>query len=279
MATTDAYPGWDLRESGPTHADRTVLLLPGGFCTGAFFEDLMAEPSLVDGRTRLVAATLPGFGRTAPPTDPSMECFASLAGTLASDLDADVVVGHSLGANVALEMAAVGRFAGPVVLLSATFSRGDEEKALRLFDRLGRVPGVGGLAWAALVKALAAAMKGRFPAARSDALGAALSDNDPQFCRRMVRQYFEYLDRYGSLVPRLCGAGVDAWVVRGDRDEIGLTDGERRGLEACPTVRIVTVPDAAHFVMIDQPARTANLIREVLEGSQAGSGRGSAQPG
>ncbi|MGW1749063.1 alpha/beta fold hydrolase [Streptomyces sp. NPDC002092] len=49
-------------------------------------------------------------------------------------------------------------------------------------------------------------------------------------------------------------------MVRGDHDEIGLTDVERRGLEACPQVRTVTVPDAGHLVLVEQPARVADVI-------------------
>lgn len=49
-----------------------------------------------------------------------------------------------------------------------------------------------------------------------------MKNNDPRFCRWIVRRYFEYLDRHGSLVSRLCEAGVRAWVVFGDHDEVGL---------------------------------------------------------
>ena len=46
-----------------------------------------------------------------------------------------------------------------------------------------------------------------------------------------MRAYYEYLDRHGSLVSRLCESGAKAWVAFGDDDEIGLTDEERHGLE------------------------------------------------
>jgi hypothetical protein len=38
------------------------------------------------------------------------------------------VVGHSPGANVAIEMLAAGHFSGPLVLLAPSFSREDESK-------------------------------------------------------------------------------------------------------------------------------------------------------
>ena len=37
---------WDLIESGPAGADRSVLCLAGALCTGEFFAELMAEPAL-----------------------------------------------------------------------------------------------------------------------------------------------------------------------------------------------------------------------------------------
>ena len=55
-----------------------------------------------------------------------MESYSKLAGKLASDLGCDAVVGHSLGANIAIEMASAGEFSGPLVLLSPSFSRTDE---------------------------------------------------------------------------------------------------------------------------------------------------------
>jgi pimeloyl-ACP methyl ester carboxylesterase len=96
VSTNKNHSGWDLRETGPTDADHTVLLLPGSLCTAAFFEGLMAELRLIEAPIRLVAARLPGFGGTPPPEDITMENYGGLAGKLASGVGCDVVVGHSL---------------------------------------------------------------------------------------------------------------------------------------------------------------------------------------
>jgi pimeloyl-ACP methyl ester carboxylesterase len=254
---------WDIRESGPSDAESAVLLLPGGMCTAVFFEPIM--DTLGGAPVRVIAATLPGFGGTPHRADFSVESYASLVGQLAGELGADVVGGHSLGGNVALEMAASGEFDGPVLLLSPTFSREDEAKELGVLDRLGAVPGVGQLAWWAMLKAMPKAMGKRFPAERRAALVAGMANNDPRFCRKGVRTYYEYLDAHGSLVPRLCLSGVKSYVVFGDNDEIGLTDEERRGLEACVDVTLVTVADATHGLIVEQPARIAELILELVE--------------
>src|SRR4051794_20496090 len=259
---TAVAPGnWDVRESGPLDAEHTLLLLPGVMCTTIAMEQIM--DALAPAAMRVVAATLPGFGRTWHPDDLSMENYAALAAKLAADLGADVVAGHSLGANVAIEMVATGRFHGPVALLSPSFSREDEAKELGAMNRIGRVPGIGLLEWTAMLKLLPRSLKSKLPAENADAFTADLANNDPRFCRAIVRSYFEYLDQHGSLVPRLCESGVKAVVAFGDDDEIGLTDEERRGLEASPDVSLVTITEATHFMIVEQPAQIAKLICEL----------------
>jgi pimeloyl-ACP methyl ester carboxylesterase len=179
--------GWVLHESGPESADHTVLLLPGALATAAFYDDLLAEPSMSKTPIRFVATTVPGFGRTAPPKDMSMESYSKLAGKLASDLGCDAVVGHSLGANIAIEMASAGDFTGPLVLLSPSFSRRDESRFPRALDRLSRV--LGHLPYSLMWKIIGPAMKSSLPPTRRDALIAELKKNDPHFLRRQTHLY------------------------------------------------------------------------------------------
>ena len=262
MTEERQHDGWVVRESGPPDADHAVLLLPGALCTAPFYDDLIARPEL--GEIRFVATTLPGFGGTSPLDDLRMETYARRAGSLADDLGCNAVVGHSLGANVALEMLAAGEFSGPAGLLAPSFSREDEFRELTILDRVARVPGLGHLAWMATIKTIGSGVKGDFPGARHDALVAEMKKNDPGLCRRIIRHYFEYLDRHGSLVPRLCGAGVKTWVAFGDRDDVGLTDVERHGLEECPHVTLVRIPAAGHFTANEDPGRVARLLLDGL---------------
>lgn len=253
---------WDLREHGPADPSQTVLLLPGGMCTAAFFDDLAKEPDLAS--VRLVAATLPGFGGTVPSAELTMEGWARAAGELATEVGCDVVVGHSVGANVALEMAALGLYSGPLVLLAPSFSRADEFKELAMLNRIGRVPGVGQLAWWAMIKNVGRVMKDAFPPGRRDFFVGEMQKNDPALCRRLVKNYFAYLDRHGSLVSRLCDTGLATWVVFGDHEEVGLADDERRGLETCPGVTLITIPEATHMMFVDQPEQSAQVILAAL---------------
>ena len=260
------YDAWDVHTSGPESAEHTVLLIPGGMCTAAFYDGLAEEPALANASIRLVAVTVPGFGDAEPLEEPTFENAVKLLSALASDLGCDAVVGHSVGANLALEMVAAGSFSGPVALLEPSLSREDEYKELAILDRLGRVPGLGQIVWVAAVKTIGSAMKGEFPPERHDSLVAEMKQSNPRFCRRMVRSYFEYLDHHDSLVQRLCESRARASVVFCDRSKVGLTDEERTGLEACPTIKLIDVADSGHMVMTDQPGRTAEIIRELVSG-------------
>src|SRR3954463_4226756 len=98
-------------------------------CSAGSFAELMAQPALAE--MRLVAATLPGHAGAPPPDDYSIENYARLTSELATDVGADVVVGFSMGASVALEMIASGAFTGPAVLLGISLSAEDEAAFFR----------------------------------------------------------------------------------------------------------------------------------------------------
>ena len=146
---------WELREAGPADAQHTVLLLPGGMCSAGSYAELMAEPALAE--MRLVAVTLPGHAGASPPDDYSIENYARLTSELATNVGADVVVGFSLGASVALEMVVAHALAGPAVLLGISLSTKDEPAFFRALVRLGSV--LGGLPAAVLAKGAASMVK------------------------------------------------------------------------------------------------------------------------
>lgn len=255
-----------LRSGGPADAERTVLCLPGGMCTAAFFDDLLASPAIAEGTTGVVATTLPGFGGVPFPVgfDPGVESHAEFAGGLARELGCDAVLGHSYGANVALEIAAGGDFGGALILLAPSFSREDESKALGTINRIGYIPGVRTVAQAILSRSFRRLLDGSVPADRLDALAAEMAANDWSDVRPILRRYFEYLDRNGTVVGRLCRSGAATEVVFGEADDVGLTAAERSALESCPTTRLHFVPDCGHMVANQRPDWVADLIGTVL---------------
>jgi pimeloyl-ACP methyl ester carboxylesterase len=260
---------WDLRRAGPQDAEHTVLLLPGGMCAAGSWAEVMARPELAG--TRLVAATLPGHAGTRPPFDPSVEHIAELAARLATEVDADVVAGFSMGASVAFEMVASGRFAGPAVLTGISLSTADEPFALRALDHLAAV--LGSRPAALMVKG-AAAMAGRLPvpAARREELREDFRRNVPADLRPAFAAYLRHLGREDP-AGRLCRAGVPVWVVHAEHGDGGLTRDERRTLEACEHVHLETIPGRVFFLPVEVPDRIASVVAEAVS---AGSARGSS---
>jgi pimeloyl-ACP methyl ester carboxylesterase len=257
--------GWEVREHGPRDASHSALCLPGALCSEEFFADVLAQPSLAEAGVRLVTTTLPGYGGSTPTADHGIEGYAAGATSLAEKLACDAVVGHSVGANVAIEMAGSGAFLEPLVLLSPSFSRPDEAVFLRVMDRVARL--LGKLPYAAMLKVIGPAMKGEIPEARFETLVGEMQKNDPAFVRSQLRLYFEYLERHGSVAPRLCDSGVRALVVYGeDKGEVGITDEEQSLLEACATTTVEMIPGASHMTLLQQPARIAALIAETISG-------------
>jgi pimeloyl-ACP methyl ester carboxylesterase len=257
--------GWTFREAGS--GPRTVLLLPGALCTAAFYDDVLSEPAIAESGLRLVAATPPGFGGNPVPRgfDMGIDSYAALVEEQAERLGCDALVGHSLFANVLMQVASRGRFDGPLVLLSPCFSLEDEEKDFRQIERLSRVPGLGGLVFRLLPLMMSPSMKGRLPPARHKALVGEMKRVSPRLARAMIQRYFDHLVEPGSLAERLAESGTVAWVVRGDQDEVAITAAEAATLEAAATVTVVSIPGARHFSMTDDPAAVARVIVDAVE--------------
>jgi pimeloyl-ACP methyl ester carboxylesterase len=252
---------WQLLEAGPPDGESTVLLLPGGMCSAGSYAEVMAEPALT--RTRLVAATLPGHAGTPPPDDYSIENYAGLAAELATNVGADVVVGFSMGASVALEMVASRSFAGPVVLLGIALSTKDEPAFFRAIIRSGSV--LGGLPASVLAKGAASMVK-RLPvsAERQGELREDFRKNVPEHMRNALNAYVQWLHRNERPAERLCQAGVPIWIVHAEKGDGGLTDDERCTLESCPHAHLVTIPGHVFFMPNEIPERIAGVVLEAI---------------
>ena len=252
---------WQLRESGPTDAERTVLLLPGGMCSAGSYAEVMAQSTLA--QTHLVAATLPGQAGAPSPDDYSVEDYARHVTELATRVGADAVVGFSMGAVVAVEMVTSGRYRGPVVLLGVSLSPTDEPALFRAMIRstsvLGNLP-------MRVLAAGAASMVKRIPASaeRQTQLRGDFRKNRPRDMRLGLHAYLRWLHRYEGRAERLCDAGVPMWIVHAEKGDGGLSDDERRTLEACPHAHVVTIPGAVFFLPNEIPERIAEIIGEAL---------------
>ncbi|HST38643.1 MAG TPA: alpha/beta hydrolase, partial [Conexibacter sp.] len=137
--------GWSLLENAPQQPRRRVLMLPGLFSSALFFSDVLADEALAAAGVAAMAADPPGFaGNPAPDGfDHSIASYAALVEEFAAAESIDLIVGHSFSANVAIEIAARGRFTGKLLLLSPSLSREDEEDDLRSLDEASHAPVIG----------------------------------------------------------------------------------------------------------------------------------------
>jgi len=252
---------WQLRESGPADAERTVLLLPGGMCSAGSYAEVMAQSALA--HTHLVAVTLPGQAGAPSPDDYRVEDYARQVAELAARVGADAVVGFSMGAVVAVEMVTSGSYTGPVVLLGVSLSPRDEPAFFRAIIRstsvLGNIP-------MKVLAAGAASMVKRIPASpeRQTQLREDFHRNRPRDMRLALQAYLRWLHRHEGRVERLCEAGAPMWIVHAEKGDGGLTDDERRTLDSCPHAHVVTVPGAVFFLPNEIPERIAEIIGEAL---------------
>ncbi len=254
-------PEWEIVESGPAGAEHTVLLLPGGMCSARSYAEVMAEPALAG--IRMIAVTMPGQAGAPPPKDFSTEALARITAELASSAGVDVVVGFSMGAMVAFEMAVSGAFTGPVVLLGASLSAPDEPRFFRAIIRLGSI--LGTLPCAVLKKGAATIPKhAAVPPERQAELQADFARNNTSDMRHALQTYLRWLHRDDDPARRLCETDVPAWVVHAEKGDGALTPEERATLEACDTVRLVTVPGHVFLLPNDVPERIADVIAQAL---------------
>ena len=238
-----------------------MLLLAGGLCSAGSYAELMEEPTLAN--VRVVGATLPGHAGAPPPDDYRIENYARLGTELASRVGADVVVGYSMGASVALEMVASGAFTGPAVLLGVSLSAKDEPAFFRAIVQLGNV--LGSLPASVLAKGAASMVKrSGVSAERQAELRADFRKNDPQHVRLGLREYLRWLQGDERRAEKLCLAGVPTWVVHAEKGDGGLTDHERRTLEGCSHAHLVTIPGAVPFLPIEASDRIAQVILDAV---------------
>jgi pimeloyl-ACP methyl ester carboxylesterase len=213
--------------------------------------------------TRLVAATLPGNAGAPPLHDSRIENYARVTTELAKRVSADVVVGYSNGASIAFEMVVSGSFTGPVVLLGISLSSADESAFFRGLIQSSKVLGS---APSRVLSKVAASMIKRTALSdeRKRELQQDFRRNVPRDTTSVLREYVSWLHRQDRPADRLCQAGVPTWILHAEKGDGGLTDDERKTLEACPHTHVVTVPGNAFFLPNEASARVADVILAAL---------------
>jgi pimeloyl-ACP methyl ester carboxylesterase len=107
-------------------------------------------------------------------------------------------------------------------------------------------------------------LKGQVPDDSVDRLAAEMASNNRSDIRITLRRSYQHLYNHGTLAGRLCRSGVQAEVVFGQDDDVGLTAAERSTLESCPTTRLHFVPDCGHMLPNQKPQWVAELIVDAV---------------
>jgi pimeloyl-ACP methyl ester carboxylesterase len=96
------------------------------------------------------------------------------------------------------------------------------------------------------------------PPERQAELQADFARNDIGDMRRGLPAYLGWLRRDDDRAKRLCETNVASWVVHAEKGDGALTQHERAVLEACPHVRVVTIPGQSSF----SPTRCPSASRK-----------------
>ncbi|MEP6592036.1 MAG: alpha/beta hydrolase [Gemmatimonadota bacterium] len=236
------------------HGALPLVLLHGMAGDAAFWAPVVRA---LGGRHRLIVPELRGHGRSAPAADGNYSidvCAADLATVLdALALDRVVLVGHSFGASVAMELA--GAMPGRVAALMVIDGAGDfsfvPPEALRGF--LAGLDDDGSYA-DTVEGAFDVALEGARPETELRVRAAILAAPWPMV-RAMYRSLLGYcptvaLDAYGGPVM-LVTAPVNA-------ASFALH-------ELRPALPVRRIEGVSHWIMMDEPAALVRLLEAFLD--------------
>jgi pimeloyl-ACP methyl ester carboxylesterase len=238
-------------EGGPT-----LIFLHGFACDSS---DWRAQAEVLAERFRLVTLDLPGHGQSIPPGMPTTQAIAQTLGEIITRWDERglVLVGHSLGCRIALEIyrQRSADIRGLVLLDNGEVGHADPARTVSLFDAQIRALGVGGL--------LRAGFEGMFvresdPALRQRVLERA-TKIDAAFAEALLRDAV----RWGAYEAAQILAAVRVPVLllqSTARDENNTWRALKPGMttpwtelvtQSVEDVELCVVPGAGHFLQIE----------------------------
>lgn len=193
---------------------------------------------------RVVVLDLPGFGRSSRP--PRALSVAALADTLAETMgvlgvDRPVVVGHSTGAQVVVDLAVRHpALAGGVVLVGPT---GDPQirSVMRLWSR-----------WAVTAP--------REPLGFNALVLRELAEIGPLRMLAMARRFVS--DPFAAKLERV---GVPSLVVRGEHDRVAPMSWARRVSTQLGGAPLEVIPGVAHTVVYSAPHQLSDVVSAFVE--------------
>ncbi len=239
---------WFERHNAPGSGFPPLLLLHGA---GGSHLDWPASLRRLPGVTRL-APDLAGHGHSSAPLRPSIAAYAAdVAAFLdALALPATVVVGHSMGGAIALQVALdyPARVAG-LVLIATGARLPVQPELLAAFASGSPVAALEGYLWAGA---------GRSTSVSRDPLPLGMIDSCVLQADLLACEAFDIRAALGRI-------DVPALVISGTADRMtpfALSEELAREL---PYAELVAVSGGGHMVMLEQPALVAGEIQRWLE--------------
>jgi 3-oxoadipate enol-lactonase len=213
---------------------------------------------LLAGRFRVIAYDLRGLGRSGPPPDPYT------IDELVSDLDAVVgdvagegvaLVGHSLGAAVALAYAAGhgGRLRAVVGVSAPSLTTEEQAVALRQRARLALAEGMEGMAELHATVGLPAEFRAAQPE-ETDAYRAVIAAGRPEGYAALCGVIAEL-----DLTAALGRIDVPVLLVQGTLDPIVTPADARATADRIAGCELVELEGCGHVVPIERPTELATI--------------------
>lgn len=205
---------------------------------------------------------MPGFGRPLPDGfEPTMHrCAEWLDAELASFDEVDLVA-HDWGAILSLRVLA----GNPVNVRSWAIDMGDLGDDFRWHDtaRVWQTPGDGealidGMVGASLDDRAALLMGVGVPAADAPAMASSLDATMGAAILVLYRSAVNVGTEWGPGIDRITSRGL---IIASMLDPFRAVDRARR-LADRTGADLVELPDSGHFWMLDQPERSAQILRE-----------------
>ncbi|HYR96995.1 MAG TPA: alpha/beta fold hydrolase [Candidatus Binatus sp.] len=245
-----------------------LVLLHGLSATHANWE--FTIPAFAD-RWRVIAPDLPGHGRSAKPDAPyTIDFHAGMIRSLGRELGIPeaVVVGNSLGGQIAIELAlSYPTWTRALVLAAPAGGFGTSVQALRWAIGAAARPGLLRLAlpWA-LDRSVFDPSK---PACeeRRRILAERLAHEDyPSFARAVNRSLLGSIAAGRQPLRRLTQPTLLVW---GRHDRLVALSGSRRLLREVPHARLAVLESCGHLPMLEQAQRFNRAVADFLRAVDA----------
>jgi pimeloyl-ACP methyl ester carboxylesterase len=261
------------RHGGNGSKGRPLILIPGLASGGWVWQETVRSFSP---EHAVYVLSLPGFdGRPAAGATPFASAQAAVAKLIEQRrLDKPVIVGHSLGATMALALAESkpAQVGGVVAIDGLPVMPGTETLPAAERGRVaqGMKARMAGLAPALFAKQQQGYMRsiGVLDMGKADDIALLTGRSDPASVGQYAADVLE-LDLRPGLKNIQAPVLVIAPYFDADAAQQGITpdakaDYYRTLMQGAPKVEVVTVAPARHFAMIDQPQQVNDAIRQYL---------------